>query len=81
MAELNILNKRATLRPGKLAEADGRPLGVCINDCEIDYGQPSQDLIHVCFSLGCAFAERRWGRLAEGYARPAHSGILYPIAS
>jgi hypothetical protein len=37
------------------------PLAVCVNDCEIDCGQPWQDLVLVCFKVGCAFAELRWG--------------------
>ena len=45
----------------RLAEPDGRPLGVCINDCEVDYGQPYSDLIGTCFRLRCAFATMRWG--------------------
>jgi hypothetical protein len=45
----------------RLAEPDGRPLGVCINDCEVDYGQPYAELIGTCFKLRCAFATMRWG--------------------
>jgi hypothetical protein len=48
-----------------MTDQDGRPLAVCINDCEIDYGQPGTDLAKVCFRLGCAFAEMRWGNCFE----------------
>jgi len=48
----------------RIVEPDGRPLGVCINDCEVDYGQPYSELIGTCFSLGCAFAVMRWGSAA-----------------
>ena len=48
---------KLTLEP----EQNGRPLGVCINDCEVDYGQPYADLSRTCFQLGCAFAVMRWG--------------------
>ncbi len=41
-------------------EPEGTPLAVCVNDCEIDYGQPYKELARVCFQVGCAFAERRW---------------------
>lgn len=44
---------------------EGKPLAVCINDCEIDYGQPGSDLAKVCVRLGCAFAEMRWGKSLE----------------
>ena len=81
MAELNILNKRVTSISRKTGEANGRPLGVCINDCEIDYGQPYADLIHVCFSLGCAFAEMRWGKLGEGECKPLEPQLKYSAAS
>lgn len=40
---------------------DGAPLAVCVNDCELDYGQSHGELMKVCFRLGCAFAEMRWG--------------------
>lgn len=48
-----------------ITEPDGSPLAVCINDCEIDYGQPGFELAKVCFRLGCAFAEMRWGNPVE----------------
>jgi len=48
-----------------MSETDGSPLAVCINDCEIDYGQPGFELAKVCFRLGCAFAEMRWGNSVE----------------
>jgi len=46
----------------------GEPLAVCVNDCAVDAGQPAEDLIKVCFSLGCAFAEMRWGKEARAVA-------------
>ena len=81
MAELSILNRTARLKPERAAEVDGSPLGVCINDCEIDYGQPWGDLVHVCFSLGCAFAEMRWGKLAEADANATGPKFTYSVAS
>jgi hypothetical protein len=48
-----------------MTETNGNPLAVCINDCEIDYGQPGFELAKVCFRLGCAFAEMRWGNPVE----------------
>jgi len=43
---------------------DGSPLAVCINDCQLDYGQARSELIRICFQVRCAFAEMRWGRSA-----------------
>jgi hypothetical protein len=43
---------------------DGGPLAVCINDCQLDYGQPSSELVRICFQVRCAFAEMRWGSSA-----------------
>ena len=40
---------------------DGGPLAVCINDCQLDYGQKRSELARVCFQVRCAFAEMRWG--------------------
>ena len=48
-----------------MKDPEGKPLAVCINDCEIDYGQPGSDLAKICFRLGCAFAEMRWGNSLE----------------
>lgn len=45
----------------KTVESFGAPLAICINDCEIDHGQPYDELEEVCFRLHCAFAEMRWG--------------------
>jgi hypothetical protein len=42
-------------------EATGAPLAVCINDCRLDCGQSASELAPVCFQVGCAFAEMRWG--------------------
>lgn len=39
----------------------GAPLAVCINDCQLDYGQPYSELVRICFQVRCAFAEMRWG--------------------
>jgi hypothetical protein len=46
-------------------EKEGRPLAVCINDCQLDFGQPKSELRRTCFNLGCAFAELRWGQAAR----------------
>lgn len=43
---------------------NGGPLAVCINDCQLDYGQASSELVRVCFQVRCAFAEMRWGLAA-----------------
>ena len=68
------------------SERNSRPLGVCINDCEVDYGQPSAELSRTCFQLGCAFALMRWGDgqppLLEGLTRIQRSGASpHPIVS
>ncbi|MEK6300656.1 MAG: hypothetical protein AABO41_08050 [Acidobacteriota bacterium] len=47
----------------RAVEATGAPLAVCLNDCWIDYGQGASELAPVCFQVGCAFAEMRWGSL------------------
>lgn len=44
-------------------ESDGTPLAVCINDCEIDRGHSYSELARICFQVGCAFAEMRWGKV------------------
>ena len=44
--------------------SDGSPLAVCINDCQLDYGQPNSELMPICFQVQCAFAEMRWGKSA-----------------
>jgi hypothetical protein len=43
---------------------DGGPLAVCANDCQLDYGQASSELVRICFQVRCAFAEMRWGSSA-----------------
>ena len=43
---------------------DGGPLAVCVNDCQLDYGQASSELARICFQVRCAFAEMRWGSSA-----------------
>lgn len=50
-------------------EATGAPLAVCVNDCRLDCGQGASELAPVCFQVGCAFAERRWGSRAPAVAR------------
>jgi len=53
---------------------DGGPLAVCVNDCQLDYGQPSSELIRICFQVRCAFAEMRWGpEAAAAFQRAAHT--------
>jgi len=62
-----------TARLKESDECDGNPLAVCVNDCQLDYGQPSSELVRICFSVQCAFAEMRWGRsaaIAFGAAQP-----------
>ena len=39
---------------------DRAPLAVCVSDCQIDCGQPSAELMNLCFQVHCAFAEMRW---------------------
>lgn len=66
----------------KTYDPDGSPLAVCINDCEIDYGQPGSELVKVCFQLGCAFAEMRWGNTldkAEAVKERAQAIKVLPI--
>lgn len=46
---------------------DGGPLAVCINDCQLDYGQKRSELVRVCFQVRCAFAEMRWGSSAAAF--------------
>ena len=53
-----------TTKPKKPQLPDGGPLAVCINDCQLDYGQPRSELVRVCFQVRCAFAEMRWGSSA-----------------
>ncbi len=42
-------------------QVEGVPLVVCVFDCQLDQGQPKEELAQVCFRVNCAFAERRWG--------------------
>jgi len=51
-----------TIKHPNIELPDGGPLAVCINDCQLDYGQPRQELARICFEVRCAFAEMRWGR-------------------
>jgi hypothetical protein len=48
-----------------IEELPGTPLAVCINDCAIDHGQSPSELAPMCYRLGCAFAEMRWGKSIE----------------
>lgn len=48
----------------KPESSDGGPLAVCVNDCQLDYGQARSELVRICFQVGCAFAEMRWGSSA-----------------
>ncbi|HWP45197.1 MAG TPA: hypothetical protein VNO14_18285 [Blastocatellia bacterium] len=61
------------LDQGKAIESFGAPLAICLNDCEIDYGQPAAELQMVCFRLRCAFAEMRWGSNTYGPPEQAAS--------
>jgi hypothetical protein len=51
-----------TMKQREVQGCGGGPLAVCINDCQLDYGQASSELIRICFQVRCAFAELRWGR-------------------
>jgi hypothetical protein len=53
------------------SDLDGSPLAVCVNDCQIDCGQPFPELMRVCFQVGCAFAEMRWGTQAPPLTKPS----------
>jgi len=53
----------------------GAPLAVCVNDCQLDYGQPYSELAPVCFQVGCAFAEMRWGTSSDKPMAPVTPGI------
>ncbi|MFY9609800.1 MAG: hypothetical protein WAU45_14425 [Blastocatellia bacterium] len=53
----------------RTVEATGAPLAVCINDCRLDCGQGASELAPVCFQVGCAFAEMRWGSRLPVVAR------------
>lgn len=74
----------STARPKGPDGCDGSPLAVCINDCQLDYGQPSSELMRICFSVHCAFAEMRWGRsaaIAFGQAQPVSDDNLPSLPS
>ncbi len=58
ISEGHVISDKA---PGS-DKADGLPLAVCINDCQLDYGQSDSELSRICFQVRCAFAEMRWGR-------------------
>lgn len=60
---------------------EGAPLAVCVNDCELDYGQSHSELMKVCFRLGCAFAEMRWGGKAGSEIAPVITQQTYQIQS
>jgi hypothetical protein len=63
----------------RTVEASGAPLAVCLNDCQIDCGQEASELALVCFKVGCAFAEMRWGSLIN--ASRARTSSSPPAAS
>ncbi len=50
--------------------SDGAPLAVCVYDCDLDYGQPGEELAPICFRVCCAFAAMRWGNSSEGFSGP-----------
>jgi hypothetical protein len=54
-------------------DLEGTPLAVCISDCQIDCGQPSAELMKLCFQVSCAFAEMRWGTQTPPLTRTAAS--------
>jgi hypothetical protein len=54
----------STTKRLQLDQGDGSPLAVCVNDCQLDYGQPGSELARICFQVHCAFAEMRWGSSA-----------------
>jgi hypothetical protein len=64
----------STARPKEPEGCDGSALAVCINDCQLDYGQPSSELMRICFNVHCAFAEMRWGRSAAKAFEHAQPG-------
>lgn len=51
-------------------QKEGKPLAVCINDCQVDCGQPQSELRRLCFQLNCAFAKLRWGASEAYQAAP-----------
>lgn len=57
-----------TMKCQKPELSDGGPLAVCINDCQLDYGQPRSELVRICFQVRCAFADMRWGSSAAACA-------------
>ena len=54
----------------KNGQSDGSPLAVCVYDCDLDYGQPGEELAPICFRVCCAFAAMRWGNSTEGFSGP-----------
>ena len=59
-----VFNHREHMGTTKHREAetpDDGPLAVCVNDCKLDFGQASSELVVICFQVRCAFAEMRWG--------------------
>ncbi len=60
---------------------DGGPLAVCVNDCQLDYGQPGAELARICFQVCCAFAEMRWGPAAAASFTPAAAHTDAPDVS
>lgn len=50
-----------TIKQREHEKFDGGPLAVCVNDCQLDFGQANSELARICFQVRCAFAEMRWG--------------------
>lgn len=70
-ASMCIREEMFMIEQSKSAESFGAPLAICINDCEIDYGQSYAELQRICFRLRCAFAEMRWGNDNCGLSDPS----------
>jgi hypothetical protein len=65
----------STTKHQELQAFGGAPLAVCINDCQLDCGQPYSELASICFQSGCAFAEMRWGRSTAPSLRSYPRGV------
>ena len=61
---LTVEGPMSPTKPREPDRSDGFPLAVCVNDCQLDYGQADAELSRICFQVRCAFAEMRWGRAA-----------------
>ena len=60
-------------------EFNNAPLAVCINDCQLDFGQSPSDLAPICFRVHCAFAEMRWGSCEVENPETAGFILLQPL--